>query len=142
MDEQAAEIRARLASLSNAALRRVLRVTAEQGRTRAAELVAAELERRGVSSNKATRRALAAAKPCRDYWHTVTSFRTARCPSCGLVTGEVWPRSPETRARRRQGPAEPTPEPKAGRPIWSRDDDDDESLLELLARAVKEWTDD
>lgn len=135
MDRREAELRARLIGLSEPALRRVLRLSGQAGNTRAVEIVTAELARRGVESHASTVHAIAAARQCQDYWHTVVAFRTARCPACGSSSSEVWPRTPATRAHKFR--------PRKERPKQVRKSQrDDDSLFEFLWDLLDELSDD
>ena len=100
MTRGAAELRARLASLSERAVLRVLQRAAQAGQPEAVDAVMEELARRGIETDPRVSLAMTGAKRCDDYWHTVTGLRTARCPACGSSSSEVWVRTEGTRSRK------------------------------------------
>ena len=125
MNRDAAELRARLAALSEPALLRVLQRAAQAGQPEAVDAVMEELARRGMETDPRVSLAVTDAKRCDDFWHTVTGLRTARCPACGSSSSEVWVHTEGTQSRkyrpRRERPKR-APEPDA----------DGEGLIDLL----------
>jgi len=96
----AGEVRARLASLSERAVLRVLQRAAQAGQPEAVDAVMEELARRGIENDPKVALAMTGVRRCDDFWHTVTGFRTARCPACGSSSSEVWVRTEGTRSRK------------------------------------------
>jgi hypothetical protein len=96
----AAELLARFSALSEVALLRVLQRAAQAGQPAAVDAVMEEFARRGIESDPRVALAMTGIRRCDDFWHTVTSFRTARCPTCASSSSEVWLRTAETRSRK------------------------------------------
>lgn len=119
-----AELRARLSALSEKALLRVLQRSAQAGQPAAVDAVFEELARRGIESDPRVALAVTGLRRCDDFWHTVTGFRTERCPSCGSSSTEVWPSTEGTRSRKFR--------PRRERPTRAPKEAKGESLLEFL----------
>ena len=129
MNRDEAELRARLAALAEPALLRVLKRAAQAGQPAAVDAVMEELSRRGIEADPEVSLAVTEARRCDDFWHTVTGLRTARCPTCGSSSGEVWVRTEGTRSRKFR--------PRKERPKRvEKPADEEDSLIDLLFEII------